>query len=42
MNDNCQDNKIRLRYFERTESSLNTSLLSEKWGVGSKFTSKVA
>ena len=32
MNDNCQCNKIKLNFFDRRDSQLNTSLLFEKMG----------
>ena len=32
MNGNCQCNKIKLNFFDRRDSQLNTSLLFEKMG----------
>ena len=32
MNDNCQCNKIKLNFFDRRNSQLNTSVLFEKMG----------
>ena len=32
MNDNCQCNKMKLNFFDRRDSQLNTSLLFEKMG----------